>query len=170
MREIIITNRGANIKGVNKEEYKIIKRYFTIMNKKDIRQGLTIRKTICKIIKENKEDIIIERFGLEDILWNKKMREKIRMREIIIRNNISKGEKINIEETIKLKEHQEKIIKKIFEERFTRERYEMGLTGCILKLEAGLGKSYIAMKCIEKIKRKTIIKFSMLLEQTGHVV
>ncbi len=56
-----------------------------------------------------------------------------------------------------LNHNQQIIFNHLFDKIFTKEREDLGLTGCIIKLNTGLGKSYLAIGIINQISKPTLI-------------
>lgn len=84
------------------------------------------------------------KLGLKDIEWKCKIETK-------------EENKVNLTSTIKLKEYQQTIVNYLFENQFSKKNVKRGLAGLILKLDTGLGKSYVAMKLAEIINHRTLI-------------
>jgi hypothetical protein len=87
-----------------------------------------------------------------------------------IQNLIPLGEEIKVPETpgFTLKDYQSKIMDRLMTQVYSPKSIEMGTSSCILDLEPGKGKTYIAMALIQQFARKTlfIIPNKSLLPQT----
>lgn len=155
-----INNNNSSVTTENFEQLKLIKKIFTIKNMSNFRGKYVISKSICPIKKLTKTKIIFPRFGilhLCEVAKKKKYKKILNLDNIKIINNIKNTDDINYIFTGKLKHYQKKIIENIFDNFYNIKKENMGLCGCVLKLEAGLGKSFIAMKLINMLKKKTII-------------
>ncbi len=151
---IYITRSGAFIKFEflcnDLRKIKKIENYFTLRKKLLI--GPVKQLKCCKVDK-TKRRIIIPRFGVFELL-----------NSIFDLNNYTTKSQINDGEDVKtlkwngnLTDNQKIIAKHIMEKYYTKDRIRYGSAGCILNLEAGQGKSYLAAYLISQIKKKTAI-------------
>jgi superfamily II DNA or RNA helicase len=135
-------------------------------NIKKIINKLTLKyKTITEKIEQVKRykidlvknRLIVPRFITYELLQhNKKYGIK---NNCGIDNLINEGNEpeIKFEWAGKLTNNQNVIINHIMNNIYNQERYNNGSAGCILNLEAGQGKSYVAANLISKIQKKTAI-------------
>jgi hypothetical protein len=152
---IYITKSGAFIKFdyLSDLEYlKKINRYFTL-EYRDNMSPVVFRRKCCSIYK-SKNRIIVPRFGVFEIMNN-----AFGLVDCTTKSQITSG--LDIETEIKwcgkLNENQQLISAHIMNNYFTKHRVLKGSAGCILNLEAGQGKSYLAAYLISVIKKKTAI-------------
>jgi hypothetical protein len=152
---IYITKTGAFIKFEflnNDSSYiKKIERYFTLRKKMLI--GPVKQLKCCKVDKLKKR-IIVPRFGIFELL-----NPIFNLSNYTTKSQISDGD--DMEDELKwsgnLTENQKIIANHISDVYFTQSRVKHGSAGCILNLEAGQGKSYLAAYLISVIKKKTAI-------------
>ena len=135
-------------------------------NIKKIMNKLTLKyKTITEKIEQvkrykidlTKNRLIVPRFITYELLQdNKKYGIK---NNCGIDNLINEGNEpdIKFEWAGKLTNNQNVIINHIMTNIYNKDRYNNGSAGCILNLEAGQGKSYVAANLISKIQKKTAI-------------
>lgn len=76
---------------------------------------------------------------------------------IVLENKLSVGEDIHCQVVGSLRPHQQKIICHLLENIFCRARWEAGTASTLLKLRAGLGKTYIALHLVRIFQKKTLI-------------
>ena len=152
---IYITKSGAFIKFdyLSDLEYlKKINRYFTL-EYHDKMSPVVFRRKCCSIYK-SKNRIIVPRFGVFEIMNN-----AFGLVDCTTKSQITSG--LDIETEVKwcgkLNENQQLISAYIMNNYFTKNRVLKGSAGCILNLEAGQGKSYLAAYLISVIKKKTAI-------------
>ena len=113
-----------------------------------------------------KKRIIVPRFGARLLLNNKK---KFRLKdELILENLISAGQPTPFTWRGTLTHNQEVVIAHLMNNVYNDEARATGLAGCVLNLEAGQGKTYVAARLISLLQTKTcyVLHSSATLEQT----
>ena len=136
-----------------------IRKYFTLTALKLNRIILTNSQSKLVIIAGIKY-IRIPRFGLFDLLKNVKASQKCGLTsEHTIVNNIplEQLQPIKFKWLGTLMNNQPIVVKEIMTNHFTPKNATEGKAGLILNLEAGHGKTFVAMKLIEIIGKKTLI-------------
>jgi superfamily II DNA or RNA helicase len=129
----------------NNLEKKLVK-HFTIEY-----DALTYVKKIKVMRKVKTTKLLFLRFGmLEYIKRLKNINITYHLRIPPIPKNVFKW-------TGSLKNNQKIIVKCIMNKYFNEKNTKCGKSGCILNLEAGQGKTFIATSLIEKLKTKTLI-------------
>lgn len=134
------------------------------------RFGGTTTLKRCKAYKsEGKKYLLVPRFGLYYIINN----PKFGLTDCTSVSQIKNGTKIsNIEWKGRLTSNQDVISKYLINNIYTKNKRKIGSAGCIVKLETGQGKSYLASYFIGKFKRKTLIIIPNrgVLEQWKNVI
>ena len=145
---ICITREGTYIKNTEELPHKVIKRiqkYFTISNKNimgyfDHTSAWYYKKNI----------LYIPRFGsfslskiFDNITWDNKIRSK---------NSVP-----NIKCNVEFSGNQEIIFDKIMNTQFSSENVKNGRAGLILNLQAGHGKTFLALYLIGILKCRTLV-------------
>jgi len=138
---------------------KKIENYFTL---KSVQITGGIRKIKRTRINRKKQYIIVPRFGSFEIL-----NESFKLRHYCIKSQLPSGDECLAKFTGKLTTNQQVITEYLLKNIYNKQRLIRGSAGCILNLEAGQGKSYIAAYLFGVFKRKTaiILHSSSLLEQ-----
>lgn len=145
--EITLAAKGAYIKisSLTNVKFRMIKKIFTIKIPSGIPAFPPVQKTLYQNAMK-RTTIILPRFGVPEKLSNYK-----------IVNNIA-DVKINTFKWIgKLKSNQRIIHDHIMKNIFNEKNRKNGTSGCILKLGAGLGKSFIALALIISLGRKCLL-------------
>jgi len=143
-----------------------IENYFTL---KSIQlTGHTKQIKRCKVYKKNKL-IVVPRFGVFEILNNKFHLSNF---HVISQINFGEAPSKPFNWIAKLTPNQRIISSYILTNIYTKARVNAGSAGCILNLEAGQGKSYLAAYLISRINKKTaiIIHSTSLMEQWKSVL
>lgn len=109
------------------------------------------------VLQKRKKRIVCPRFGIFNILHNKKLAKKYQLENINIINLIEPGEKIIYNWNGLLRDNQPIVAKYILDNYFDAKSLKIGTSGLILKMEAGQGKTYIAAYLMSQINQKTII-------------
>jgi len=161
--ELYITKSGAflDFEELDEKILKKIVKYFTLNYQKD-----EYRKEMKSYIMDRKNSrIILPRFGIFEVIQKYKLDYKTY-------SQLSEGLNININYKGKLTENQEIISKFLIENIYTKQRLRRGSAGCIINLEAGQGKSYLATYFINIFKKKTaiILHSTSLLSQWEKVI
>lgn len=156
---INITENGSycildNIENINKNELeRKLRNYFTIRIK-NIMGYFDITKNyyyISKITNNKKHKILyLPRFGA--FLLEKKFSNISFINNIKIKNPIP-----NLQWNGNFIGNQQIVYDKIIESYFNSSKLEQGKAGLVLNLEAGQGKSFLAMGLISKLKCRTLI-------------
>jgi len=152
---ILLTNQGALIdlkkNAIDNIIQKALKNKFTIKNI----QPTGFKSYLSQII-ILKNFILLPRFGAFLLPTHRTI--KINKKTVNITNNIKD---VEINNNIKyggiLNNNQQLITKHIMNNIFNDNIANKGQSGCILKLKAGQGKSFIGMALIGELKRKTLI-------------
>jgi len=159
-KKIYITKSGAFIKfeyigDVNSlntlKKVRKIENYFTIKTMQLI--GSFKQVKCCKVDKKKKH-IIVPRFGIFEIL-NKKYSLDGYYTISQLQSGQPPSSPFNWIGT--LRNNQPLIVDYIKNNYFTKKHVRRGSAGCILNLEAGQGKTYVASYFIGHIKRKTAV-------------
>lgn len=157
-----ITQLGAILDKQNyvlsNNEKKILKKKFTIVTRTC---GNRFTKSISKW-KETMNFILLPRFGIIELSKNMKFMKKFglkieivnKIEESITIPNISK---VSDKNKLTMTDNQTVVINYIMKNIYNEENVKKGNSGLILKMEAGQGKSYIAMKLIKILCKKTLI-------------
>ena len=174
-RIIYITKSGAFIKfnffddNDFYEKINKIEKYFTIKKKQSYPGNYKDRFQCLKCCRmdRNNARIIVPRFGIFEIL-----NDKFQLSGFTVKSTISPGDDINVEWKGKLTNNQRIIAKYILTYYYNKNYVLSGRAGCILNLEAGQGKSYLAAYLISVIKKKTaiIMHTTSLLKQWETVI
>jgi superfamily II DNA or RNA helicase len=151
--EVNITRTGTYIDGLTVELIKKIRKYFVISIKSILGHFVHTHNWELK-----DRRLYIPRFG-SLLLTNK-------FDNIIYKNTIKLENQLPyIQADVVPNDMQILIIDEIMSKYFTEDNIEMGRAGLILSLQAGYGKSYIAMALIARLKCRTLIvthNFSIL--------
>lgn len=146
------------------EEQKAIKKlenYFTLKSIQKIGGMKSIKR--CINDKKNRR-IIVPRFGVFEVL-----NHKFLLDGVACCLKIKKGDRPNNQFTWRgrLKPNQQIIWDYMAQHIYNDERYMSGSAGCILNLEAGQGKSFLAAYAISHFRRKTaiILHSTSMIEQ-----
>ena len=131
------------------KKIKKIKNYFTLRSMQLVGHAKIIS---CVKIDRRKKRIIIPRFGM-DIFTDKKIFSYVPK----IKNCLPEGKSIHVKWKGTLLPNQRYIIDYLTSTVYDLKRVNNGQAGCILQLDAGQGKSYIASWLISHIKGKTAI-------------
>jgi hypothetical protein len=115
------------------------------------------------MLDEKNKRIIVPRFGLP-LMRNK----KYGLKNVSVKNLITPGQNIEVDWHGKLTNNQTAIMEYLMENVYTDTKRAAGTAGCILNLEAGQGKTYVAARLIAECKKKTcfILHSSATLDQT----
>jgi hypothetical protein len=126
-----------------------------------------ISRISCATLQKRRKRVIIPRFGFEKIC------EKFGfMDEFETESELEPGDDIDVTWCGQSTPNQKLILDHMMEEIYTNRNIRQGQAGCILNLEAGQGKSYIAANLIGKFQVKTaiIMHSKSILEQWVHVL
>lgn len=120
------------------------------------------RKTInqSKILNiSDTQYIRVPRFGAFEIFNDNNLNKKLQLQNLKIENNINynTSNDIILTKNFRLKPNQNVICDYIMNNNFNTTARKNGESGLILKLDTGLGKSYIAMNLIYILKKRTLI-------------
>jgi len=162
--EIYLTKSGAFIP-VDDWPLATVKKitaYFTLSQQQHT--GV-VRKIQCYKTITNPHSIIIPRFGVYEL-------RNILKKSYSVVSQIPEGLPCNPVYIGKLNSNQQVIAEYLLTHIYTNKRVECGSAGCILNLEAGQGKSYLAAYLISVFRVKTciILHSTALLEQWEKVI
>lgn len=130
------------------------KKYFTI------RTNLIGNYYTTNIQYEYKNGIIkIPRFSLLELLNNKSKLRELNLRDLTIDNKImlTNQQKQIFVWNGQLKNNQPLVFDTIINNYFNDDRVSIGMAGVILNLEAGQGKTFVAMALINRLQLKTLV-------------
>lgn len=142
---VVITREGTYVENLSHELNKKIQNYFTLSDK-NIMGYFT--KTPNWESKGNK--LYIPRFG--SILLKNKFKDITYENRILPKNPLP-----NMIYLGKFNGNQEIIFNDIMTRKFNMERMQSGKAGLILNLDAGQGKTFLAMSIIGKLKCRTLV-------------
>lgn len=179
--KILISKSGAFIsfdsiaikrkKGVNADLTRMkavrkIENYFTLKTMQVI--GAMKQTKRCRVDKK-KRRIIVPRFGLFEVLT-----EKYGLDGFTAKSCLTSGEPPNkwFRWQGALRPNQQLILNYMMQNIYTDKRKQVGSAGCILDLEAGQGKSYLAAYLMSKFNKKTaiILHSTSLIDQWKDVI
>ena len=125
-----------------------IENYFTLKTMQII--GVMKQTKRCKVDKKKKR-IIVPRFGIFEVL-----NDKYGLDSYTTKSCIKAGESPSewFRWKADLKPNQQLIVNYMMKNIYTNERKMRGSAGCILNLEAGQGKSYLAAYMMSKFNRR----------------
>lgn len=141
---IIIKRDGTYIENLTSELIKKIQNYYTLSDKTIMGY---FKKTTNWVLQGNK--LYIPRFGAF-LLTNKF--ECVFDNKIICQNPL-----VNLNYSGKFSGNQEIIYNDIMSNKFNQMRMQVGKSGLILNLQAGQGKTFLAMAIIGKLKCRTLV-------------
>jgi hypothetical protein len=126
-----------------------------------------ISRISCAKLQKTKERVIIPRFGFQRVCQKLKLRGQLRLE-----SELEPGEPINATWTAESTPNQKLILEHMLAEIYSPEKIQAGQAGCILNLEAGQGKSYIAANLIGQFQKKTaiIMHSKSIMEQWEQVL
>ena len=142
-----------------------------------IENYLTLRATMimgpekrikCCVVKKRQQTIRIPRFAIYELL-----NDKYGLQYYSIKSRLPSGQTLSNAKFHGELRHNQKIIQQhMLANIYTDARLKHGSAGCILNLEAGQGKSYLAANLISCFKKRTaiVIHSSALLEQWEKVI
>ncbi len=146
---IPITKSGAFIKFSLLDDRKTIRKienYFTLKHMNQF--GTLQQMKRCRVDKKNSR-IIVPRFGVFEISKH--------VPNINIKSQIKPGNDIKLEWKISLYPNQKIITDYIKKNVYNKRRVSCGSSGCILNLEAGQGKTYVATYFMGLFQKKTAV-------------
>ena len=168
--QIPITKSGAFIKFALFDEHtrvsivRKIENYFTLRTIQIT--GAWKQSKRCKIDNE-KQRIIVPRFGIYEILNN-----KFGLLNHSTVCQITPGDDCKFTWNAQLNENQQVIQKYMMDNIYNINRANLGSAGCILNLAAGQGKSYLAAYLMSKFNKKTaiVVHSTSMIEQWNKVL
>ena len=141
---------------LSKTQKKLLKKTFSI-NTRTYRGRFNFH---INKYKETNNFILLPRFGILNLCNDKKFIKKFGYEIKIINKLNNYKTNFNIvkeKNSINLTKNQNVVIDYILTNIYNKENIKKGLAGTILKMEAGQGKSFIAMKLIKRLGCKTLI-------------
>ena len=150
------------IADLSEKQEKIIQSTFTIRNK-NIMGYFDVIKYYSYKNANGKACIVFPRFG--PLFLNKKLK-------MVIKTNIPPGCKVVYTLTAKFAGNQEAVFKEIFKRYFDKQGLALGMSGAIINLEAGQGKTFLGLHIIAKLQLKTfiIVHNELILNQWVKVI
>jgi len=161
--DLYITKSGAflDFEELDEKILKKIVKYFTLKYEKD-----EYRKEMKSYIMDRKNNrIILPRFGIFEVIDKYKFNYKTV-------SEIAEGDNIIVNYKGSLTDNQQLISEYLIENIYNKKRLKRGSAGCIVNLEAGQGKSFLASYFINIFKKKTaiILHSTSLLSQWEKVL
>ena len=162
--DVFICNMGAyiNTDQLNDSQETYIKNKFTIRNKNIMGHYDIIKCYSYKKIND-KVCLLLPRFSPFYL------QGKIKMR---LHNNIINGDKVEYNLDAKFMGNQKIVYDDIFNTYLTPKFVKMGLSGVIINLEAGQGKTFLALHIIKKVQLKAfiVVHNELMLKQWEDVI
>lgn len=132
---------------------KRLESYFTLRC-----MGIIGCKTLkCCRINRRKGELVVRRFGVYQVLAPRFGLTRFYVKSLIPHGDDFAGGVATVKWRAELRSNQTAIVKHLNEVVYADARVHVGAGGCILKLEAGFGKSFIAAKMIHLLGKKTAI-------------
>jgi hypothetical protein len=160
------TKKGVRDDVCHMKAVRKIENYFTLKTVQVI--GAMKQTKQCKVDK-NKKRIIVPRFGVFEVL-----NDKYGLAGYTAKSCLKNGDAPNefFVWAGVLRPNQTLIINYMMNNIYTGDRKKKGSAGCILNLEAGQGKSYLAAYLMSKFQRKTaiVIHSTSLIDQWKDVI
>jgi hypothetical protein len=160
------TKKGVSDDVCHMKAVRKIENFFTLKTVQII--GAMKQTKQCKVDKTKKR-IIVPRFGVFEVL-----NDKYGLARYGTKSCLKNGDPPNEFFTWagSLRPNQKTILKYMMNNIYTKDRKDKGSAGCILNLEAGQGKSYLAAYLMSRFQRKTaiVIHSTSLIDQWKEVI